>query len=67
MKFKFNIKPKINTKTLIQDKELEIKSLDTKIEYEDQIVPDVTFNAKIEGDLINKEVKNAKFSFTKKF
>ena len=67
MKFKFNIKPKINTKTLVQDKKLEFKSLDTKIEFEDQIDPDVTFNAKIEGDSISKEVKNAKFSFTKKF
>lgn len=67
MKFKFNIKPKINTKALVQDKELQFKSIDTKIEFEDQIDPEVTFNAKVESNLINKEVKNAKFSFTKKF
>lgn len=67
MKFKFNIKPKINTEALVQDKELEFKSLDTKIEFGDQIDTDVTFKANIEGDLVNKEVKNAKFSFTKKF
>ena len=67
MKFKFKIKPKINTKALVQDKELEFKSLDTKIEFEDRIDTDVAFKANMEGDLINKEVKNAKFSFTKKF
>ncbi len=72
--FNFKIKPKIKVKKLIQDQELEIKSLDTTLKYETEISKDVSFNAEITTDLnyqkdINMEdrVKSAKFSFTKKF
>jgi len=71
--FKFKLKPKIKLKKLIQDKELEFKSLDAEIKYETELSDDVTFKANIKAD-INPQVelgfssiKSAEFSFTKKF
>lgn len=75
MSFKFIIKPKIKLSKLFKDKEIEYKSIDTKIECEQELEDDVTFNAKLEMNLnyqkpklgIEDRCKFAKFSFTKKF
>ena len=74
MKFKIKPKPKINNKRLIQDKELEIESLETKFEVKKELEDDVTFKAEATIDLnpqVNMGLKDrtqkASFSFTKKF
>lgn len=74
MKFKIKPKPKIDKKKLIQDQDLEIKSLETKIEIEKQLEDDVIFKAEATIDLnpqVNVGLKcrtqKASFSFTKKF
>lgn len=74
MKFKVKPKPKINNKKLIQDQELEIKSLETKFNVEKQLEDDVMFKADFTIDLnpqvdmnFKDRTKSANFSFTKKF
>ena len=70
--FKFKLKPKIKVKKLIQEGELEFKSLDAEVKYETELSDDVTFKAGIKVD-INPQVelgvgsiKSAEFRFTKK-
>lgn len=75
MSFKFKIKPKIKLGKLIKDKEMEFKSINTKIEYEKELEDGITFDAKLEMDLnyqktelgLEDRCKSIKFSFTKKF
>lgn len=75
MSFKFKIKPKIKLDKLFKEKEIEYKSINTKIEYEKELEDNVTFNAKMEVDLnyqkpelgLDDRCKSVKFSFTKKF
>lgn len=74
MKFKIKPKPKINKDALLDDKELEFKSIDTKIDIEHQMKDDVLFEADMKIDLnyqsnlgFKDRVKNFKFKFTKKF
>lgn len=74
MKFKIKPKPKINNKKLIQDQELEIKSLETKFSIEKQLEDDVMFKADITIDMnpqvdmnFKDRTQKANFSFTKKF
>jgi hypothetical protein len=71
--FKFKVKPKVKLSKLIKDKELELESLDTEVKYETQLDEDVTFKASIKADLNPQvdlgmnNIKEAEFSFTKKF
>ena len=71
--FKFKIKPKIKIKKLIQEKELEFKSLDTELKYETELSDDVTLSAQIKADLNPQidlglsSIKSAEIKFTKKF
>lgn len=74
MKFKIKPKSKINKKKLIKDQELEIKSLETKIQFETELEDDVTFKAEATIDLnpqanmgLKDRTQKASFSFTKKF
>ncbi len=74
MKFKIKPKLKINNKKLIQDQELEIKSLETKFSIEKQLEDDVMFKADITIDMnpqvdinFKDRTQTANFSFTKKF
>jgi hypothetical protein len=72
--FKLKVKPKINIKKLLTEKEVEFKSLDAEVKYETELSDDVTFKAGIKADLNYQKsdiglssIKSAEFSFTKKF
>lgn len=75
MRFRIKPKPKINKDALLDDKKLEFKSIDTKIDIEHQMEDNVLFEADMKVDLnyqntnlgIKDRVKNFRFSFTKKF
>lgn len=72
---KLKSKPKIKIGKLFKKKKIDLKSLDTELEYKEKISDDVSFDLKCKADLnyqnsnlgFKNRVKSFKFGFTKKF
>lgn len=62
-----SIKPKLDFKKLIKDKEIEFKSVIIKGKAHIPLEDDITVDASFEADLKKSRINAGKLTFTKKF